>query len=104
MPIDEVLRLRLLIVEDELLSKVESLAREFPDCQLLRGSEIGALLAAWKSQPPKGGLAPLFPGETTIILDNSSADANRAHRRMVIAMKGQIFYQDPNAPAYILEL
>ena len=57
---DEVLRLGLLIVEDALLSKVESLAREFLDCQLLRGSEIGALLASWKSQPPKGGLRRFF--------------------------------------------
>ena len=53
---------RLLIVDDELLCKVESLARELPDCQLVRGSEIGALLASWKSRSPNGGLAPLFPG------------------------------------------
>ncbi len=52
---------RLLIVEDELLSKLESLTRDLPDCQLVRGSEIGALLASWKSLPPEGGLAQLFP-------------------------------------------
>ena len=52
---------RLLIVDDELLSKVASLVRDLPDCQVVRASEISALLASWKSRLPEDGLAPLFP-------------------------------------------
>lgn len=52
---------RSLIVDDALVSKVEAVARELPDCQIVRSSEIGESVPSWKLQASTDGLTSLFP-------------------------------------------
>ena len=52
---------RLLIVDDALASKVQTLALEMPQCRVILETEINAWLATWRLQPTQHGLAPLCP-------------------------------------------
>ncbi len=52
---------RLVLVDDTLASKVQALANELPDCQVVLSSELSALVATWRGRDAGAALQALCP-------------------------------------------